>query len=384
MKLFQPKKKEEEKIVDLRFNIHKFNNRPKPTDPNRVVIIGTFSEFGCEIVSVLYAIPRLLEQHAGKYIIILGWYGREYLYRHLVDEYWELKEEFQWLREYSRAFYHESENLKQLETQKMINYGKVYPSQYLAIPIVQDRCKCGNFWAYSDNTEVCPKCNSPEFAKAVFRDVPFWKRLAIRLPPPSKEKLYRATTYIKNNNVGIFARNRKTYGRNLTPEFYIELIKLVREMGYNPIWLGEKTSTLPCPVDDVVDFSRLEESKDLELTFAIVKHCKFTIQFWTASSRIAGLQGIPYLLFESPDQIWGGGQEGFRRNLCDFGPAKLCVSHYLSVLDNPSEGIALVKRCIQDMEVENYEDVIGLVENEMAIQNMKRNNLERIGTIINL
>jgi hypothetical protein len=381
LKLIRPEPpKKEEKIVDISFNVHKFNNRPRPKDPNKIVIIGSFSEFGCETVSVLYSIPIILQQCCGRYVIIVGWYGREYLYRHLADEFWELKEEFQWLREYSRAFHHQSENLKQLET-RIASYGKFFSTQFLSIPIIHNRCSCGYCWSYNDDIDSCPKCHNTEITRAVFKDVPFWKRLAIKLPSPSREKLYRARTYVKENTVGIFARARKTYGRNLTPEFYVDLIKLVRELGYEPIWLGEKTSILPCPVDDVVDFAYLDESKDLELTFAIVRQCKFTIQFWTASTRIAGMQGIPYLLFESPDQIWGIGQEGYRRNLCDWGSSKLCVSHFLSVLDNPKEGLALVKRCIEEMQVNNYDDVFGMLENEMVARTMRHNNLERIGGV---
>ena len=383
MKLVIPqRKKEEEKIVDISFNIHKFNNRPRPTDTKKIVILGSFSEFGCETVSVLYGMPRFLEQHVGKYIIVMGWYGREYSYRHLVDEYWELKEEYQWLREYSRAFYHVSKNLENLET-KMTEHGIVYPSKFLSIPIVMDRCKCGSMWGdlNEDKIEECPQCKSQEIVKAIFRQVQFWKRLAIKLPIPSKAKLMRAQKYLKPNSVGIFARGRKTYGRNLEPEFYIKLIELIRELGYEPVWLGEKQSTLPCPVPDVIDFSRMEESKDLELTFAIVKQCQFTVQFWTASTRIAGMMGVPYLLFESPDQIWGQGQEGYRRNLCDFGPSKLCVSHFLSILDDPDAGIALARRCIEEMQKNNYEDVFGLVEDEASARELRRKNAARIGSI---
>jgi hypothetical protein len=37
---------------------------------------------------------------------------------------------------------------------------------------------------------------------------------------------------------------------------------------------------------------------------------QFTIQFWTASTRLASMMGVPWILFESPDQIAGNGQEG--------------------------------------------------------------------------
>ena len=149
-------------------------------------------------------------------------------------------------------------------------------------------------------------------------------------------------------------------------------------MGFEPVWLGEKVSTMPCPVDDVVDFSRMEESKDLESTFAIIKQCAFTVQFWTASSRLAGLMGVPYLLFESPDQIWGRGQEGIRRNLCDFGLRKLSINHYLNVYGDNRKGLDIVRTCVEEMQAGDYSDHMGLVDEQVARQ-MKEENSLRIG-----
>ena len=145
-------------------------------------------------------------------------------------------------------------------------------------------------------------------------------------------------------------------------------------MGYNPIWLGEKSSVQPCPVNDVVDFSRKEESRDLELTLSIIKKCEFTIQFWTASTRLSGMMGTPYILFESPDQIWGKkGQEGIRRNLCDFGPSKLAVNHFLNIYNNNERGLEIAKRCILELVNGDYSDIIGDVESEFVVSQMKNN-----------
>jgi hypothetical protein len=180
------------------------------------------------------------------------------------------------------------------------------------------------------------------------------------------------------NPVGVFARGRKCYGRNLQPEFYEGLIGLLRDMGHEPIWLGEKVSTIPCPVSDVVDFSRMDEARDLETTFAIIKQCDFTVQFWTASSRLAGMMGVPYLLFESPDQIWGKGQEGIRRNLCDFGPRKLSINHYLNVHQDNARGLEIVRKCIEQMRAGDYEDYMGMVDEEVVKQ-MREENKRRIG-----
>ena len=100
----------------------------------------------------------------------------------------------------------------------------------------------------------CAKCHNLDYQKAYFEDIQFWKRFVTRIPRPSKAKFELVEQHMKPKTVGIFARGRATYGRNLQPAFYVNLIKLLRQMGYNPIWLGEKQSTLPCPVDDVVDF----------------------------------------------------------------------------------------------------------------------------------
>jgi hypothetical protein len=86
---------EKERIFqELRFEVFKFNNRPRPLSFKQILIICSFSEFGCEIVSSLYCIPKILRDNPGKYVVVVGWHGRDFLYRHLVDEFWEIKEEY--------------------------------------------------------------------------------------------------------------------------------------------------------------------------------------------------------------------------------------------------------------------------------------------------
>lgn len=373
----------EENIEDIKFNLFKINNRIRPSDPKQVLVICCFSEFGCETVGALYCIPRIMREHPGKYKIIVGWHGREYIYRHLADEFWAVKPEHMWLREYARAFHHESKNLQRIE-ESLTDFGTVVPSAYLGRIAISAKCfDCRLFYntVYADGTyekNTCPQCNSSNILNPILGDVHYWKPRALRIPPPSDEKLDEVKKYLGPNPVGVFARGRKCYGRNLQPEFYIGLIELLRKFNYDPIWLGEKVSTIPCPVSDVVDFSRMDQSKDLETTFAIIKQCKFTVQFWTASSRLAGMMGVPYLLFESPDQIWGKGQEGIRRNLCDFGPRKLSINHYLNVYQNNQRGLDIIESCIREMQDGNYEDYIGLVDEEV-VKKMKEENSKRIG-----
>lgn len=366
-------------VQDIDFNIHKFNNRLKPEDTREIVVISSFSEFGCETVGTMYCIPEVLRENAGKYSIVIGWHGREYLYRHLVDEFWELKEEHMWLREYCRAFHHKSKNLAMIE-ESMSRYGRPVTVGELGRYAICNRCwSCGHLWGSIDRFTGCVKCGSKDARTSVIGNIPEWREKAVKVPQPSQAKLDEVRPMLGPKPVGIFARGRKCYGRNLQPEFYVKLIALLRQMGYSPIWLGEKSTVQPCPVDDVIDFSRMSEARDLETTLAIISQLEFTVQFWTASTRLASMVGTPYLLFESPDQIWGRGQEGQRRNLCDFGPSKLVASHFLSVQERHDAGIEIVRKAIGEMECQNWDDMMGLLEDESVVLKMREENLERIG-----
>jgi len=381
-----------EKIVqDINFNVIKLNSRPKPNNPKQIIFICCFSEFGCETVGSMYCIPRILQDHPGKYKIVIGWHGREYLYRHLVDEFWEIKPEFMWLREYSKGFHHNSKNLKKIEN-SLKQYGITVPSDYLGRIAISAKCRdCKLFFntvyyeendsnVKINNSKICPKCKSCQVTPAIYGDVNYWKNKAIRIPEPSKEKVLSCLKYIKKPSVAVFARGRNCYGRNLQPEFYEKLILTLEEMGYNPIWLGEKSTGQPCPIKRIVDFSKMEESRDLESTLAIIKNCEFTIQFWTASTRLSGVLGVPYILFESPEQIWGSrGQEGIRRNLCDFGPRKLSVNHFLNIYNDNESGIQIVKKCIEELLAGDFRDMIGNVEHKDVVLQMKNKNDSRIG-----
>lgn len=364
-------KKTERRLDQIRFTVHKYNNRPKPKKADRIKVISCFSEFGCEVLGCLYCIPRLLRQYPGQYVIAMGWYGREYLYRHLVDEFWEIDEEFMWLREYTRAFHNTSANLKKIE-EAATKHGHVVPAAALGKYAVDNYCRtCGKFWnQWKKKTEKCPACGSTVLIRSVFTDIATYKPTARWVPRPRKELLDWAKGLLKPKTVGVFARGRKTYGRNLPPEFYVRLISLLESKGYNVIWLGEKQSTQPCPVEHVLDFSRMEESRDLEKTLAIVSNLEFTVQFWTASTRLAGMMGVPFLLFESPEQIYVSysgimaAQEGKRLELCSLGPKKVVLAHYNNVLERQDEALSLVDRAVDEMNANNWEDLMGLIQDE--------------------
>jgi ADP-heptose:LPS heptosyltransferase len=261
--------------------------------------------------------------------------------------------------------------------------GRVIPSASFGRFVVGSGCRtCGFFWEGTTWVEKCKQCGSTALNRAVFSELLKNKKKAVHLPKPSKEKMHWAKKLVQSNTVGIFARNRKCYGRNLQPEFYIKLIEYLRSHGFNVIWLGEKQTTHPCPVEDVLDFSRMPESRDLENTLAIICNLKFTIQLWTASSRLSGMMGIPFIIVESPDQIYQyrdqkPGQEGLRLELSSFGPKKIVISHFLSFFENHEAGLSVIGQSIDEMQQDNYEDLIGLVGDKKSVLLMKEEHYRR-------
>jgi hypothetical protein len=364
-------------IKSLTFNHHRFTDKVKPNDPRRHLIIPCFSEFGSEVVASMYCIPRLTRLFPDHYKTVVGWHGREHLYRHLVDEFWELDEDHMWLREYSRAFHHASENLKKFET-NLQGTGVIVTPQTMGRFALTTQCnQCWKYWRDVDRSVLCRFCKSNNLRHSFYSDPKASQVEAVLPDPPKKEKVEFAKSLVGRNPVGIFARARKCYGRNLPSEFYAKLIGRLESLGYDPIWLGEKSTTLSCPMDHIVDFSRMRESRDLETTLAIVSLCRFTVQFWTASTRLAAMVKTPYLLFESPDQLWGGGEEGYRLDLITTGYRKLAVSHYLNVLNDQEGGLDLVSRCVQEMERGDYRDVIAMVDNERIVKLQRQKYLNR-------
>lgn len=374
----------EEILSDIKLHKYKFNNRAKPIDKNKVLFITCFSEFGCESLALLYCIPKIARTFPDMYIICVGWYGREYLYRHLVDEYWEIDESLQWLREYACAFNNSSKNIKSFE-KSLSDYGKVYRGVSMGSICLGNAClNCGHFWEDEREKISCVSCASENVERALLSDIVNHKKNAMPIPKPGHAKILQARQYLKPKSVGIFARGRIMYGRNLRPEFYVKLIDFLESQGYNPIWLGEKQSVLPCPVEHITDFSRMPESKDLELSLAIISQLEFTIQFWTASTRLASMVDIPWILFETPDQIVGNGQEGKRIALTtDDDKKKLVLCDYHNVVEQEDNALQLVDRAIAEMKQNCWDDIIGLVNQPEIVEAMlvkQRNWRERDNT----
>lgn len=169
--------------------------------------------------------------------------------------------------------------------------------------------------------------------------------------------------------VGITARNRRCYGRNLDVSFYERLVEQLKDLGYHPVWLGEKATSHPCPAG-ITNFMDSEHALDLEKTLLLVSKMEFTIQFYTASSRLAALAGTPYILVESPDQLFSGGQEGIRLELCTKGNKKLIISHFKDISENYDKGLGLVNKAILEIQQDNYDDIV--IGNLDAIEFMKQ------------
>jgi hypothetical protein len=353
-----------------RFKVHKFTKKKRPKQPEKNLIVSTFSEFGVESIAINYCLPFLFDATPQFYKIAVSWYGREYLYRHLVDEFWELEEPLQWLREYNRAFKHLSKTMCKIE-RGLRKEGIFVPAEVLGNLCIGYWCfNCNVYWGDQNNSaKACPTCKKTNIIESMFARIPEFRPWMRPVPRPGKEALARVKDYIKPNMVGVFARHRVSYGRNLSADFYADLIRRLEAMGYNVVWLGEKQSTLPCPLPHVPDFSRDPQSRDLEMTLAIISQCQFTVQLWTASTRFAAMMGVPYLIVETPDQILAPGQEGLRLALVtpSYKHKKMVYSHFRCFEEDLDAGLDAIEQGVQEMKAGNFNDVIGPVENSAIV-----------------
>jgi hypothetical protein len=364
-------------LSDISFNKYKFNVRPIPSNKNQILFITCFFEFGCETIGVTHCIPKILSDYENYYVIAVGWHGRHYLYKHLCDEFWELDERYQWLREHTSAFKHESKNLKMLED-NLKNLGKLYKGELMGNICLAAKCPiCKYMWTAERKIMSCPNCQNIDIENSLLSESQKNKKLGVNVPNPSHSVVEMVKEILPDNPVGIFARGRKKYGRNLPAEFYVELIDELKSMGYNPVWMGEKQSILPCPVDNILDVSVMPEAQDLEFVLAIIAQCKFTIQFWTASTRLSSLVETPWILFESDDQIYGLGHEGRRIALTtDYNKKKIVLCHYKTSLEEQSEVLKLVRQAVHEINKDNWDDIIGLIEHpEQIPTRMKQKNI---------
>ena len=83
------------------------------------------------------------------------------------------------------------------------------------------------------------------------------------------------------------------------------------------------------------------------------------------------MMGTPWILFESPDQIVGNGQEGKRIILTtDNDKKKLVLSNFFTVVENQDKTLDFLGRAIDEINENNWEDIVGLVEDEATVTQM--------------
>jgi hypothetical protein len=352
----------------LKFKRHIYNKKSK----KNTIFITTFVEFGCESFFPHYIVPEVVKSNKNYHIIVVGWHGREFYYKNLVDEFWELDNEFSSLRNLSRALKHNSKVIYKLE-KLLETYGVVIRSETVSKNLFKYYCNdCKKTNEHPHRVSVCGNCLGKNVKQSLFYDIERFHSLYVDLPEVNQNSIEYAKEKVLENSVAIFARNRKAYGRNLTKGFYIKLINLLKKQGYNPIWMGENCSSLECPVDNIIDLTK-EENSDMEKTIAILKNCKFSIQFWTASTRLSMIAGIKFILIESTDQIYGHGQEGQRLKLFNKNKKlqKLLLCNYNSFVEKENESLEFIERCIDDfVKNDDSSDLIGTVDNEQYVRGL--------------
>lgn len=352
----------------LYFHKHLYNEKPN----KEILFIFCLVEFGCELLIPHYLLPPIRRANKDKKIVIIGWQGRDYLYKHLCDEFWELDEKHMWLRDMVRALHHNSKTIKKLEL-LLKKEGSVLPSFKFGNALLEATClKCDTKFGSKNSKQVCPHCFSSDIKQSFFAQKEKAKDKYEPLPEISQDALDYANSVSKPNMVAIFARNRISYGRNLSTCFYKDLIENLKNKNYNCVWFGEKQSILPCPDSSILDFSAQPEAKNLEFTIALLKKCQFSIQMWTASTRLSIEANIPYLIIESPDQLFGNGQEGIRLELLNVRntPSKVLLCNYNKVINNIEQFHSCILQNIDDLENKNYGVSIGMVDDEDYVQNL--------------
>ena len=318
---------------NISFKIHKYNSE---NDGFPKLFFSCFSEFGCEALLPTYLLPRIIKNFPDYKKIVLGWHGREYFYRHLVDEFWEIYPQHMILRENCRAFMHNSKELTAIES-ILSKTGSVVDGKKFGNLCLSSVClACQTEFSVGRTDTNCINCGSNNIKKSLFQGVKEYKKYIKFLPRPRSKYANIVENLIPSNTVALFARCREQYGRNFTSENYVKLVNIINDIGYNVVLLGEPVSSLSFKHPNVVNLLDNKLAGDLEFAFAVVEKCIFSVQLYTASTRISGLSDTPYVLVESADQIYGRGQEGVRLSLMtrDSKKKKLILSNYINTLEN--------------------------------------------------
>ena len=360
----------EKRLKTVTFKKTKF----KESENKENLIIIVFSEFGCEAVAIHYLIPEIVSKNPNKNIIVVGWQGRGFLYSHLAHEFWEIDSKYMFLKDYAKAFHNDSKNVKWIE-KSLKEYGEIITSSNLGNMALAVKCrKCNAEFGADRKCFQCSICNSNDLKHSYFSDPIGAKDKYVSVPSLGFKYYKKAKKLIKPNSVALFVRGRKAYGRNLTPEQYKQVVDDLISLGYNVVWLGEKYTTFDLDNDYKDKFINLCNHPDfdnLEFVLSVLQICKFSLQFWTASTRLSAMVNTPFIIIESPDQVFGRGQEGQRLILItrEESKKKVIFCNHKIVMDNFWDFRGLLKWQIYNfIEVGDYSDVIGLVDNYEAVK----------------
>jgi hypothetical protein len=351
---------------ELCFNKHIFNEEK---DFNKKMFFLSFGEFGCETLIPTFLIPRIITNFPEYRKIVIGWNNREYFYRDLCDEFWELDSSQMMLKDNSQAF--ENTSIEIASLQKRLNpLGVVLSGTKIGKLCVKAKCKKCLFEFEIDRGDVyCAKCYSENIEKSLFQGAKQYKKYSAPLPEISSEMKDFANNFVPDNTVALFARNRKTYKRNLSIEFYDKIIDMLISLGYNVLLLGEKVSAHNLSNKKIINFMNHKLAGNLEAAFALVNRCVFSLQFFTASTRISSFLNKPFVLFESVSQIYGVGQEGIRISLAtkNYNNKKLVLANFNDVLENMDRSVELTEQAIYELIQQNKADDLFLKPNDFIL-----------------
>ena len=300
-----------EKVTFNRFVIHENDGKP-------VLFLSSLIEFGCESLLPHYFLDDFKRTYSQFHTIAITWSGRKCLYQNHMDEIWELDDNFQYLRDMSLAFHAIGKNIGNIE-KSLLKYGKVLQSKFIANKFLETYCfSCGHFFPSQYCAEKCERCSSTNLKQSMICNPEAHKINYSPLKLNLDKYKHMLNCFKKDQKyIGIFARHRKTYGRNLPKSFYIDLIEKLKRKNYEVVWLGEKQNTLECPSTVSFDLTKSEFANDVAACVAMVSKCHATFQAWTASTRFSMWAERPFFLVESRDQVNGKGHEGKRIKLLD-------------------------------------------------------------------
>jgi predicted Zn-ribbon and HTH transcriptional regulator len=362
LKFLKKPKKQNCTFNDLVFVKHVFFEEDKL---QKKLFYLSFGEFGCEALLPLFVIPRLNNNFPEYRKIVVGWHDREYFYRESCDEYWELNPNYMSLKNNSHAFQNISTEIQSL-SKRLKLIGSVIDGSKMGKICVSAKClKCFFEFEVDRGDKGCPKCFSEKIESSLLQGCKVYKNFCSNLPSINKKSIDFVNKHIPENTVALFARNRKTYDRNFPVDYYDQIINLLSSFGYNIVLLGEKISSHNLNNKNIINLI----DQNLETTFAVVNKCVFSLQYFTASTRISSILNKPFILFESLDQIYGRGQEGIRLSLAtkNYNNKKIVIANYKDVLENQNESIDLLRKAIIEFVFEKNSSDLFMRPNDYAL-----------------